>query len=219
MKNDFRYEKKWVFNKIDKETLFSNLITSKLFFREQFKERTVNSIYFDTLNFKSAIDNLSGVSDREKFRVRWYGDYLDLFKQPILENKIKKNFQGQKIYFKLDEFNNKKLDQNNLLNLTKKINDLIPNKNLYPVSMTNYKRIYLISSNNEIRATLDYDIKYRKLSHYIENFFLKVEEVILELKYATNIDSYLRNQISGITRISKNSKYINSLINNNFNQY
>ena len=217
MKNDFRYEKKWVFNKIDKETLFSNLITSKLFFREQFKERTVNSIYFDTLNFKSAIDNLSGVSDREKFRVRWYGDYLDLFKQPILENKIKKNFQGQKIYFKLDEFNNKKLDQNNLLNLTKKINDLIPNKNLYPVSMTNYKRIYLISSNNEIRATLDYDIKYRKLSHYIENFFLKVEEVILELKYSTNIDSYLRNQISGITRISKNSKYINSLINNNFN--
>ena len=217
MKNDFRYEKKWVFNKIDKETLFSNLITSKLFFREQFKERTVNSIYFDTLNFKSAIDNLSGVSDREKFRVRWYGDNLDLFKQPILENKIKKNFQGQKIYFKLDEFNNKKLDQNNLLNLTKKINDLIPNKNLYPVSMTNYKRIYLISSNNEIRATLDYDIKYRKLSHYIENFFLKVEEVILELKYSTNIDSYLRNQISGITRISKNSKYINSLINNNFN--
>ena len=217
MKNDFRYEKKWVFNKIDKETLFSNLITSKLFFREQFKERTVNSIYFDTLNFKSAIDNLSGVSDREKYRVRWYGDYLDLFKQPILENKIKKNFQGQKIYFKLDEFNNKKLDQNNLLNLTKKINDLIPNKNLYPVSMTNYKRIYLISSNNEIRATLDYDIKYRKLSHYIENFFLKVEEVILELKYSTNIDSYLRNQISGITRISKNSKYINSLINNNFN--
>ena len=217
MKNDFRYEKKWVFNKIDKETLFSNLITSKLFFREQFKERTVNSIYFDTLNFKSAIDNLSGVSDREKFRVRWYGDYLDQFKQPILENKIKKNFQGQKIYFKLDEFNNKKLDQKNLLNLTKKINDLIPNKNLYPVSMTNYKRIYLISSNNEIRATLDYDIKYRKLSHYIENFFLKVEEVILELKYSTNIDSYLRNQISGITRISKNSKYINSLINNNFN--
>ena len=217
MKNDFRYEKKWVFNKIDKETLFSNLITSKLFFREQFKERTVNSIYFDTLNFKSAIDNLSGVSDREKFRVRWYGDYLDLFKQPILENKIKKNFQGQKIYFKLDEFNNKKLDQNNLLNLTKKINDLIPNKNLYPVSMTNYKRIYLISSNNEIRATLDYDLKYKKLSNYIENFFLKVEDVILELKYATNIDSYLRNQISGITRISKNSKYINSLINNNFN--
>ena len=143
MKNDFRYEKKWVFNKIDKETLFSNLISSKLFFREQFEERTVNSIYFDTLNFKSAIDNLNGVSDREKFRVRWYGEDLDLFKQPILENKIKKNFQGQKIYFKLDEFNNKRFDQNNLLNLTKKINDLIPNKNLDPVSMTNYKRIYL----------------------------------------------------------------------------
>jgi len=216
MKNNARFEKKWVFNGIDKETLFLNLISCKLFFREQFNVRTVNSIYFDTLDYKSAVDNLNGVSNRDKFRVRWYGKKLDLINEPILENKIKKNFQGYKVFFKLDEFNKKNLDHKNLLNLTKKVNDLIPNKNLYPVSMTNYKRIYLISTNNEIRATLDYDLQYKKLSHYIENFFLKVEDIILELKYSTNLDSYLRNQISGITRISKNSKYVNSLINNNF---
>ncbi len=98
MKDNFRFERKWVFNKIDKETLLSNLINSKLFFREQFKERTVNSIYFDTLNFKSALDNLNGVSDREKFRVRWYGKNLELLDEPILENKIKKNFQGYKVF-------------------------------------------------------------------------------------------------------------------------
>ena len=38
MKNDFRYEKKWVFNKIDIETLFSNLITSKLFLENNLKK-------------------------------------------------------------------------------------------------------------------------------------------------------------------------------------
>ena len=99
MKNNFRFEKKWVFNNIDKETLLSNLINSKLFFREQFEERTVNSIYFDTLNLKSAVDNLNGVSDREKFRVRWYGKNSELLNEPILENKVKKNFQGYKIFF------------------------------------------------------------------------------------------------------------------------
>ena len=41
MNNNFRYEKKWVFKNIDKETLLSNLINSKLFFREQFKLRTI----------------------------------------------------------------------------------------------------------------------------------------------------------------------------------
>jgi SPX domain protein involved in polyphosphate accumulation len=216
MKDNFRFERKWVFNKIDKETLLSNLINSKLFFREQFKERTVNSIYFDTLNFKSALDNLNGVSDREKFRVRWYGKNLELLDEPILENKIKKNFQGYKVFFNLDEFKKKILNEKNLLNLTKSVNILVPNKNLYPITMTSYRRTYLISANNEIRATLDFDLQYKKLTNYIENFFTKVENIILELKYSTYLDAYLRKQISGITRISKNSKYVNSLINNHF---
>ncbi len=216
MKDNFRFERKWVFNKIDKETLLSNLINSKLFFREQFKERTVNSIYFDTLNFKSALDNLNGVSDREKFRVRWYGKNLELLDEPILENKIKKNFQGYKVFFNLDEFKKKILNEKNLLNLSKSVNILVPNKNLYPITMTSYRRTYLISANNEIRATLDFDLQYKKLTNYIENFFTKVENIILELKYSTYLDAYLRKQISGITRISKNSKYVNSLINNHF---
>ena len=216
MKKNSRFEKKWVFNKIDKETLLSNLINSKLFFREQFKERTVNSIYFDTLDFKSAVDNLNGVSDREKFRVRWYGKNLELLDEPILEKKLKKNFQGYKVFFNIDEFKKKTLNEKNLLNLSKLVNVLIPNKNLYPITMTSYRRIYLISSNNEIRATLDFNLQYKKLNNYIENFFTKVEDIILELKYSTSLDTYLRKQISGITRISKNSKYVNSLINNHF---
>jgi SPX domain protein involved in polyphosphate accumulation len=214
MKNDFRFEKKWVFTKLDKVTLFSNLINSKLFFREQYSERTVNSVYFDNLDLKSAFDNLDGVSNREKFRVRWYGNNTKIFNNPILENKIKKNFQGYKIFFKLNDFDKKKLDNENLFQLTKSVNKLILNKNLYPISMTNYKRIYLISANNEIRATLDFDLQYKKLNNYIENFFTKVEDIVLEFKYPASMDTYLRKQISGITRISKNSKYINSLMSN-----
>jgi len=215
MKNNFRFERKWVFQNTDKELLLLNLLNSKLFFKEQFTERTVNSIYFDTLNFKSAVDNLDGISDREKHRVRWYGKNTDILAKPILENKIKKNFQGYKIFYKLDDFDKKKLNDNNLFNLTKSINDLLPLKNLYPVSMTSYERTYLISADNKIRATIDFNLKYKKLTNYVENFFINTNDIVLEFKYSLNLDAYLRNEITAITRISKNSKYINSLLTNN----
>jgi len=216
MKNNFRFERKWVFKSIDKETLLLSLLNSKLFFIEQFNERVVNSIYFDTLSLKSAVDNLNGITDREKHRVRWYGEDTRTLIAPILENKIKKNFQGYKILYKLDKFNQKKLCNDILSNLTENINKLLPLENLQPVSMTSYKRVYLISADKKIRATLDFDLKHKKMINYIEKFFINTNNIILEFKYSSNLDDYLRNLIPGITRLSKNSKYINSLLTNNF---
>ncbi len=216
MKNNFRFERKWVFKNIDKETLLLSLLNSKLFFIEQFNERVVNSIYFDTLSLKSAVDNLDGINDREKHRVRWYGEDTGTLIAPILENKIKKNFQGYKILYKLDKFNQKKLSNDILFNLTEDINKLLPLKNLQPVSMTSYRRVYLISADKKIRTTLDFDLKYKKMINYIEKFFINTNNIILEFKYSSNLDNYLRNLIPGITRLSKNSKYINSLLTNNF---
>jgi len=216
MNNYLRLERKWVFNNSDKITLLSNLINSNFFFQEQFEERFVNNIYYDNLVFTAAFDNLAGISSREKIRVRWYGDTIDLFKNPVLERKIKKNFYGYKKYYSLSKFDKKIINEKNLSYLTENINQLIEYKHLNPVSITKYKRIYLISSNNLIRATLDYDIKYKKVLNYIENFFLNVSDIVLEIKYPHYLDSYLRNHLSGINRISKNSKYLKSLINSNF---
>ena len=216
MKNNFRFERKWVFKNIDKETLLLSLLNSKLFFIEQFNERVVNSIYFDTLSLKSAVDNLNGINDREKHRVRWYGEDTGKLISPILENKIKKNFQGYKILYKLNKFNKKKLSNNTLSSLTEDINKLLTLKNLEPVSMTSYRRVYLISADKKIRATLDFDLKYKKMINYVEKFFINTNNLILEFKYSSNLDSYLRNLIPGITRLSKNSKYINSLLTSNF---
>jgi SPX domain protein involved in polyphosphate accumulation len=215
MKNNFRFERKWVFKDIDKETLLLSLLNSKFFFIEQFNERVVNSIYFDTLSLKSAVDNLDGINDREKHRVRWYGEDTGTLIFPILENKIKKNFQGYKILYKLNKFNKKKLSNDTLSNLTEDINKLLPLKNLQPVSMTSYRRVYLISADKRIRATLDFDLKYKKMINYVEKFFINTDDLILEFKYSSNLDSYLRNLTPGITRLSKNSKYINSLLTSN----
>lgn len=216
MTKNLRLERKWVFNNTDKITLLSSLINSNLYFKEHFEERYVNSIYYDNLSLTSAVDNFAGNSDREKFRVRWYGEDVDFLNKPILERKIKKNFYGYKKYYQLKNFDKKKFNEKNLSILTKNINFLIKDKNLHPVSLTSYKRIYLISSNDQVRATLDFDLKYKKLMNYIEDFYLYVNDIILEIKYPYNLDSYVRNELSGITRVSKNSKYVNSILKSNF---
>lgn len=217
MIDDLRYERKWVFDNVDPITLLSNLINSDLHFQEQYEQRYVNSIYYDDRSLKSARDNLDGNLNRKKYRVRWYGENADIFRKPILECKIRYNFYGKKEYFQIKNFNNKIFNEKNLSALSQDINKIIQYKNLLPVSSTHYKRIYLISSNSLIRATLDYNIRYKKIMDHIEDFYISSQDTVLEIKYPTNLDSYLRGQLKSITRFSKNSKYLNSLLNSNFN--
>ena len=84
------------------------------------------------------------------------------------------------------------------------------------MTQVSYKRNYLISCDKKVRATLDVDLKYRKLKNLIQNFFVRSNDIVLEFKYSNNLDNYLRNITGGITRVSRNSKYINSLEKNNF---
>ena len=217
MNNNFkRLEKKWIFKNIDKETLIQNLVSYNLYFRSHFNERFVNSIYFDDQNLKFAEDNLSGISNREKVRLRWYGPNSEILTHPILERKIKKNFQGFKKTFVMKNFDNLHINQNNLLEITNQVNKILSVKNLQPVTQVCYKRNYLISVDQKVRATLDVNLKYRKIKSFIQNFYVRSNDIVLELKYSSILDNYLRNSIGGITRVSRNSKYINSLVKNNF---
>lgn len=212
MINTRRLEKKWIFNPKLKDTLIQNLISSKLHFRPHFQLRSVNSIYFDTFNLRSAQHNLDGISDRIKTRIRWYGEDSLIIKEPKLEIKIKNNFLGHKKYYNFDTLKKIKIDNQNLLLVSSKVSKILKKK-LSAISLVNYKRLYFISENQKIRATLDYDIRYKKLKDNIDNFFIKSNNIVLELKYHLDMDNFLRKNLNGITRVSKNSKYLNSLTN------
>ena len=99
--------------------------------------------------------------------------------------------------------------------VTKFINDnIILNKILSPSLLINYHRIYLISSNNLIRATIDHEVKSKRLLNFKNDFFCNFKNVILELKYEPNLDSSVRKMIDNIkVRYAKNSKYINCALN------
>ena len=218
--NPNRFEKKWLFKNTFYPEVLLSLYRSKFFFRQQHTSRFINSIYFDTNNLDCINDNLDGTNIRKKFRVRWYGNNKTL-NNPNLEIKYKKNFESYKKIYLLEKFKNLDFtDINNIKLLSKYINNnILLNQNLKPINLIQYKRLYLISSNNLIRATLDYDIKSKKIINFLNPFFSNFRDVILELKYETNLDNYVRTNLNQMnTRYSKSSKYINYTLfpSNNF---
>ena len=60
-------------------------------FKEIFHRRSVNNIYFDDQNMSFYRQNVAGDANREKYRLRWYGDDFVKVSNPTFE--IKKKFK------------------------------------------------------------------------------------------------------------------------------
>jgi SPX domain protein involved in polyphosphate accumulation len=215
MKNKIkRFERKWQFKSNNFLVLLNSLIRSKLFFRTQYPLRKVNSIYFDTHDYVSIRENLDGVSNKKKIRLRWYGK-LNIINNPSIEIKSKKGFETKKESISIKELNNISFPTlENLKNITDKINIILKTKKpIYPILTTHYEREYLISLNGKIRATVDFNLKSIFLNNFSQIDIIKNFKniCILELKYPTSSDMYVREKLKDITlRLSKNSKFVNS---------
>ena len=98
-----RRENKFVFPETDLGSVASRILTSKYLFSEIFTERRVNNIYLDSMTFANLKDNLNGVQNRIKHRIRWYGEDITI-RNPILEYKIKRGELGYKEYYSLPGF-------------------------------------------------------------------------------------------------------------------
>ena len=174
MLEEKRFERKWIFRSNNYLNLINSLIRSKLFFRHQYPKRKVNSIYFDDDNYTSVIQNLDGINEKTKLRLRWYGD-KSIIKSPVFESKKKIGFIAKKKYLKIDELDN--LDFPKILNLKKIQNDINKNyfnkKKIKPIISTHYEREYLISADSPIRATVDYKLESIHLKNF-PYFFLYI---------------------------------------------
>ena len=212
-----RYERKWIYRSNDHLTLINSLIRSNLFFNKQYPNRRVNSIYFDDINHSSIRQNLDGISEKKKIRVRWYGAQNQLV-NPVLEIKNKKGLETRKETYKISELDGLKFPDFKNLDLIKNtVNLQKKSKNtILPILTTNYDRQYFVSNNGKIRATIDYNLKSIHLKNPSQMEIVKIfsSTCILEIKYPTNLDKYVRLNLKEITlRLSKNSKYINSAFN------
>ncbi|MDA8591360.1 VTC domain-containing protein [Flavobacteriaceae bacterium] len=220
-KHNYRYERKFtVPNSFKLSTIKQYVQHNTFLFREIFYQRQVNNIYFDTYAYNDYFDNVLGVSNRKKIRIRWYGDTFGTIAKPVLEVKIKKGLVGDKWSYKLKPF---VLDNNFTQETIQKVflDSDLPKpilesvRNVFPTLLNSYSRRYFLSANKKFRITLDFDLLYYKIEKRFNNFALlpaKDDNKIVELKYGLSDDKEAVQVSTQFPfRLNKNSKYVNGV--------
>lgn len=204
-----RYEYKYAIEGLALETILDTVKFHPEGFREAFPMRQVNNYYLDTLDLNLFYQNIDGISQRRKFRYRWYDDY-ELSKPCILEIKYKENELGWKENFKL-----KLADIASQSSLCYHFTQLqLTEGELLAQLYNSYKRYYFESFDKKYRITIDFDQNFGQPFHAQKPFVIthKDPTIILELKF----DEIHFDDLDTITRSlpflrTKNSKYSNGI--------
>ena len=175
----------------------NNIISTFLLsqgFKEIFKQREVNSIYYDDYNFTKFKDSENGLKDRTKIRARYYDSGLDGFN---LEYKLKNDNLNWKIF----EKNNSKVQGTLLPLFFSRSESMIKRIKLpssingvfKPTVLVSYLRKYFLSRDQNLRITIDYRIKFFSAKLTDKGIDIGIErrhfKDVLELKYQESIGS------------------------------
>lgn len=160
---------------------------------QSYDSRVVNSIYYDDDANSSVSDNISGISKRQKFRVRWYGS--DISYKPKLEIKTRVNKTGLKMNLDFPE-ENTAIQTLNLLEIGEAfqltLRKQFPNfsLNLNPKIQVRYEREYFEDSQG-LRVTIDQNINFwdvNRVSKPFSSAIIPYSQNVIEFKFIT--DSY-----------------------------
>lgn len=224
IKNRFRYELKYFLNKYEFEVINARLHTFLKNDKNVMDDGTyfIRSLYLDNYNDTSFYQVLNGISEREKYRIRYYNNDLNYI---CLEKKYKINNMTYKTSYRISkkelmDLLNNKLDINK--NNNKLLNEFILKIKFMgykPTVIIDYNRIPFVYEAGNVRITLDYNIA---IDTRVDNFLKKEGQAvpiiekdycILEVKY----DDFLPNYISWLVNINEleqtaYSKYLNGRI-------
>jgi len=146
----------------------TSLIINKLSLKEIFRERAINSLYYDTLDFEYYRLSHEGIVPRKKVRIRYYKK-----KELFLEIKKQDFLSKFKILEKLKDYRD----------INKSLNKLGIFEKLIPVIQVSYNRRYFQS--NFGRITIDSDISFNKFNCDSSIYFSRQRksiQKILEIK-------------------------------------
>ena len=125
---------------------------------------TVQSLYFDSPDFSACHDNLDGVGERRKLRLRWYDTPLPE-RHFFLELKWRSNRITGKHRLQFDS--SVSLSALSYSEIRRQLSRVVPDRfqrplELYsePVVLVSYRREHFVSFDRAIRLTLDYDLRF-----------------------------------------------------------
>jgi SPX domain protein involved in polyphosphate accumulation len=212
-----RCEIKFVASELEYHRLLNWVKQHSACFYEEYPGRQVNNIYFDSLDFQSYRDNISGASSRLKVRYRWYGSSVHPA-QGALEIKCKRNQYSWKLIYEIKEILGpkeknwrqiRKILSRHLPSEAKKWLDIHP----VPILLNRYRRKYFRCKYENVRVTLDTNISvYDQTRKPYPNYSFQTNMpriFVVEVKFPRE----LRNKASEIIRdipirVSRHSKYI-----------
>jgi len=210
---DYRYELKLV---LDNAKLADamNWLYNETTAVKTYDNRTVNSIYFDDVDFSSVRDNLAGISERDKFRLRWYGNQQ--YSTPIFEVKTKNGRLGCKETYPINLIKDN-LKELSIDRITSKcIKDLLTHnivfdKYLVPTLQVSYEREYY-ETHDGIRITIDQDIQFSDAQLHgalNENNILPYPFKVMEIKFKPSMKMVVAKLIQPLHITPKrHSKYL-----------
>ncbi len=205
---DWRYEIKYSILKSAANTVPVAIDLHPEGFVRAFPDRTVNNLYLDTLSATACRENLDGVSDRVKYRIRWYGDPYRIT-NPVLELKIKSNALGRKEYHMLD-------DSKGLSGILEQVKDINSNTfKLVPTLHNSYLRSYFLTADKKFRLTVDRNIQYQSGVEFVMGNVLSIpdDRLVLEIKFSSQDILHSKRVTRFIPyRVTKHSKYASGLL-------
>ena len=206
--DSYRYERKFVVPRGMAGGLPTLLHASSFGFREIFAERFVNNLYLDTPFFKFFNENVQGLSERRKIRIRWYGDAAPRG-ECRLEIKSKNGLVGRKHVSLLPQCDPLLLKRPDHLPLPPEIR--LQLVGMAPTLFNRYRRRYFLSADGRFRTTLDYDIAYAlpRPSAFFPRSGNQDSEAVIELKYDCELDEEAAAVAAELHfDIAKKSKYV-----------
>lgn len=216
MSEDYRYELKFVLDEVGLSKTKSWLYAATNM-RTAYPARIINSVYFDNLGYSSVRDNLAGISERKKIRLRWYqlAENSKKIISPLLEIKFRSGRLNRKNKFKIPSL------EDNLLSLEYKDlfqkiysemdDSILFDDYFFPALHVSYFREYFEDSNS-VRITFDRQISFMNpfpntyIAQGVPTFY---PSIIMEVKFSPEQKSYVASLFQTYNKSAvRHSKYL-----------
>jgi hypothetical protein len=186
-------------------------------FREAYPARFVNNIYLDSHGRSDYRDNVVGVANRSKTRVRWYGPLSGQIAKPVLERKLKRGLISGKLTHALPGF---ALNGEAVHPLLKSAFEaaLLPESLRFdlcqrePALFNRYRRYYFLSGDGRFRLTVDTELQCGRggASNGLRTALVPFPPtLIIELKFGPSEAEQADRVTNSLPfRLARSSKYV-----------
>jgi hypothetical protein len=190
-------------------------------FAEAYPPRQVNNLYFDTYEADCVSDNLVGVGERAKVRLRWYGtDHSAV--RGMLELKHKLHQVGWKERCPIPEtldlttISWAELRQRLAMHAKGTLSIWFAHADR-PVLINSYAREYYESGDHQVRLTVDSNqVVYQQVTYAAPNLLspsIVEEQIVIEVKADVAQHRRVSNVLSSFPlRTERHSKYVSGVL-------